>query len=279
MLFNVIILATVCCLYVEAARILTVVPTPSISHQVVFRPLTQELAKRGHEVVIITADPAFPKGQAPENLTEVDIHDISYDAWRKAIFSSLTTGKSEDSFDQFATILTVTLKIFESQFTTAEVQSVINNSSNHFDLLIIEAVSMPALVLSDIFKVPVIAMSTFGGFLNYYDVVGAPSRPPLIYPNVLRQRLFNLSLQEKISELYNHFRIENLFNTQIAEYDKVLKKMFGANTPSVDELSKNIDMLFLNVHPIWELNRPMPPNVVYMGGVHQNPTKEIPKVK
>lgn len=45
----------------ESARILAVYPTPSISHQVVFRPLMQELAKRGHDVVVITADPAFQK--------------------------------------------------------------------------------------------------------------------------------------------------------------------------------------------------------------------------
>lgn len=45
----------------EAARILAIFPAPSISHQVVFRPLTQALAKRGHEIVVITPDPAFQK--------------------------------------------------------------------------------------------------------------------------------------------------------------------------------------------------------------------------
>ncbi|KAI8423594.1 hypothetical protein MSG28_012672, partial [Choristoneura fumiferana] len=44
-------------------------------------PLTQELAKRGHDVVVITTDPAFPKGQAPKNLTEIDLHDMSYATW------------------------------------------------------------------------------------------------------------------------------------------------------------------------------------------------------
>ncbi|KAI5633114.1 UDP-glucoronosyl and UDP-glucosyl transferase domain-containing protein [Phthorimaea operculella] len=45
----------------NGARILVYIPTPSISHQEPFRPLTQELAKRGHEVTVITTDPAFPK--------------------------------------------------------------------------------------------------------------------------------------------------------------------------------------------------------------------------
>lgn len=67
-----------CMVSVHSARILAWFPSPSISHQVVFRPVTQELAKRGHEVVVITTDPAFPPGQAPSNLTEIDVHDMSY---------------------------------------------------------------------------------------------------------------------------------------------------------------------------------------------------------
>ncbi|KAJ8708784.1 hypothetical protein PYW08_010166 [Mythimna loreyi] len=50
----------------DAARILAVYPVPSISHQVTFRPITMELVKRGHEVVVITADPMFKKGEAPK---------------------------------------------------------------------------------------------------------------------------------------------------------------------------------------------------------------------
>ncbi|CAH2058060.1 unnamed protein product, partial [Iphiclides podalirius] len=36
-------------------------------------------------------------------------------------------------------------------------------------------------------------------------------------------------------------------------------------------------MFFANVHPIWEDNRPVPPNVVYMGGLHQNKPKTLPE--
>ncbi|KAJ8727685.1 hypothetical protein PYW07_001804 [Mythimna separata] len=62
---------------VDAERILAYFPTPSISHQVVFRPLTEALARRGHEVTVVTTDPAFPKGGTPPNLTEIDVHNLS----------------------------------------------------------------------------------------------------------------------------------------------------------------------------------------------------------
>lgn len=42
---------------IEAARTLAYFATPSISLQVVFRPLTEALAKRGHEDTVVTTDP------------------------------------------------------------------------------------------------------------------------------------------------------------------------------------------------------------------------------
>ncbi|KAJ8708781.1 hypothetical protein PYW08_010163 [Mythimna loreyi] len=54
------------------------------------------------------------------------------------------------------------------------------------------------------------------------------------------------------------------------------KKLFGAKIPTISELKNNVDMLFLNTHPIWEGNRPVPSSVVFMGGLHQKPQKELP---
>lgn len=98
---------------IEAARILAVFPTPSISHQVVFRPLTQELARRGHEVVVVTTDPAFPKGQAPLNLTEIDVHDLSYSAWKR--FVETSDGTHDDWLSKVEIALNLLLHIFEQQ--------------------------------------------------------------------------------------------------------------------------------------------------------------------
>ncbi|CAH2058052.1 unnamed protein product, partial [Iphiclides podalirius] len=35
-------------------------------------------------------------------------------------------------------------------------------------------------------------------------------------------------------------------------------------------------MLFLNIHPIWDNNRPVPPSIIYTGGLHQEPQKKLP---
>ncbi|KPJ13397.1 Ecdysteroid UDP-glucosyltransferase [Papilio machaon] len=184
-------------------------PTPSISHQVVFRPLTQELAKRGHEVIVITPDPAYPKGQAPKNLTEIDVHDISYSKWK--IMMGRIKDVARDIIAQLEVIINSNNAVFEEQMKTESVQEILKYKDDYFDLILVEACVRPAIGLSYVFKAPII------------------------------------------------------------------QRVFGENVPRIDELYDNVAMLFLNFHRIWDSNRPVPPSVIYMGGLHQNPQKELPK--
>ncbi|KAJ8708418.1 hypothetical protein PYW07_010543 [Mythimna separata] len=258
----------------EAARILAVFPIPSISHQVVFRPLTHELARRGHDVTVITPDPAFPKGGTPPNLTEIDVHQISYDMWQK-IFMAATKGNKDDVVMVMDVILQALIAVVDIQLQDEKVKSLINDKTKQFDLLFLEACVRPALVYSHIYKAPVIQMSSLGAALDNYKNLGAPVHP-MLYPSVTRQRLHNLTMWEKVKEFYYEYLITSLYaNSQKAE-NAMLKKHFGNFIPPVSELNNNVDMLFLNVHPVFEGIRPVPPTVVYMGGLHQKPQKELP---
>lgn len=259
----------------EAAKILAVFPIPSISHQVVFRPLTHELARRGHDVTVITPDPVFPKGGTPANFTEIDVHDISYDIWNK-IFMASTQGNKDDVVMVMDVILQALTLVVEVQLKDEQVQNLINDKTKKFDLLFLEACVRPALAYSHIFKAPVIQMSSLGAALDNYKNLGAPIHP-MLYPSVTRQRLHNLSMWEKVKEFYYEYMITSLYeNSQKAE-NAMLKKYFR-DIPPVSELNNNVDMLFLNVHPVFEGIRPVPPTVIYMGGLHQKPQNELPAV-
>ncbi|KAI5633118.1 UDP-glucoronosyl and UDP-glucosyl transferase domain-containing protein [Phthorimaea operculella] len=59
------------------------------------------------------------------------------------------------------------------------------------------------------------------------------------------------------------------------ELDIRMKERFGRDTPSVKELSNNIDMLFLNMHPIWEGNAPWPPSIIHTWGIHHKSEKPL----
>ncbi|XP_013168849.1 PREDICTED: UDP-glucuronosyltransferase 2B15-like isoform X2 [Papilio xuthus] len=259
--------------WIESARILAMFPTPSISHQVVFRPLTQELVKRGHEVIVITPDPAFPKGQAPKNLTEIDVHDISYSKWKTLMGRIKDVGR--DVIEQLDVFIDSNNAIFEEQIKINSVQEILKYKEDYFDLILIEACVRPAIGLSYVFKAPVIQVSSFGAVMDNYYVMGSPTHP-FLYPGMVRDRLYNLTIWEKIKQLRKEF-ITAMYTYNLEKDNEILKRLFGQNVPTVDELSNNVAMLFLNYHPIWDSNRPAPPGVIYMGGLHQNPQKELPK--
>lgn len=259
----------------ESARILAVYPVPSISHQVVFRPLMQELAKRGHDVVVITPNPAFQKGQAPQNLTEIDVHDLSYKIWN----DFLLTGKAQTDMTpaQVKIFLALMLDVFEAQIKSQAVQQIINDKNKTFDLVFVESCMRPTLSFAYRYNVPVIEFSSLGGVFWTFDETGAPTNA-LVYPLPLRKRIYNLTVWEKIAELHNEYNIDKVIEQCVEVENKVVREVFGPEVPDLRELKKNVDLIFLNVHPIWDFNRPVPPNIIYLGGIHQKPHKELPKV-
>lgn len=272
--FSVLIVASVLLINNEAARILAYFPTPSISHQIVFRPLIHELVKRGHEIVVITTDPAFHKGQTPANLTEINVHDMSYKMW-KDTFVAASSNRDSDIFAQMKVGYEAHTKLFKQQMETSEVQAILKGGKK-FDLLILEALSRPALALTHVYKVPLIQISSFGAVFGNYESVGAPLHP-ILFPTVFRQRIYNLTFWEKVTELYDHYRSLRWYHSFEAQDNEMVRNLFGADVPDLSELRNNVDLIFFNVNPIWEGNRPVPSNVVYTGGLHQQPIKELPK--
>lgn len=261
---------------IDGARILAYFPTPSISHQIVFRPITQELARRGHEVYVVTTDPVFTKGNAPANLTEIDVQDGSYSRWQKLFAHH--SGKKDDImlqvrkfFESFSTIL-------DYQLDTPQVKNLLRNKDKKFfDILLLEACNRSLMGLAHIFDAPVILISSFGAVPIQYSTLGAPMHP-LLYPTPGRQRLYNLSFLEKGIELFKHVALDLLIAaTEDFDY-KIMKKQFGNDVPTYEELRPKIRMMFLNEHPIWADNRPVPPSIQYIGGIVKAEQKELPEV-
>lgn len=259
----------------KSAKILAVLPVPVVSHQMVFRVLTQELAKRGHEVTVIAALPVYKTNKAPFNYTEIDISEIADRIIKKLITEDLAV--SGDVVSQFVSTFKAGSNIIIEMLSLKDIQILMENKRKHFDIIFLEDCARGTLIFSHIFKAPVIQISSFGGTFGTFEAVGALTHP-LIYPLAIRKRYRNLSTWEKISELYMEYRLHKAFSENEMWENEVFRKHFGRNTPSIHELQENIHMLFLNLHPIWDSNRPVPPNVIYLGGLHQKPEQQLPEV-
>ncbi|CAH2089803.1 unnamed protein product [Euphydryas editha] len=78
-------------------------------------------------------------------------------------------------------------------------------------------------------------------------------------------------------KIYVEYSMSQIFEKHLSDV-RTLRSIFGPNVPDLRTLRRrNVQMLFLNLHPIWDSNRPVPPNVVYLGGLHQKPQRELPK--
>ena len=225
----------------EAAKILAFFPIPSISHQVVFRPLTKELARRGHEVTVITTDPAFPDGKTPANLTEIDVHDFSYENW-KELYKYTSKGEN-DMILQTKKVYEMMIRLVELQMNVDQVQKMLK--AEKFDLLLLEACVKPALLLSHVIKAPVIQVSSLGPVNFNVETIGSAWHP-LLYPDVFNQRLYKLSQWEKVIVLWNYFKLESVQKEIEDAENEMAKRIFGPNAPTMSKLKNKFDMLFLN---------------------------------
>ncbi|XP_032521849.2 UDP-glucosyltransferase 2-like [Danaus plexippus] len=258
----------------EAARILAFFPTPSISHQIVFRPITKELAKRGHEIIVVTPDPAYSKYDTPQNLTEIDTHDISYKEWEKLLI--FHRGGKDDFIFHIKMLLKTFANVLDKQMELPELKEIIDKDRKYFDLILLEACNRPLLGIVHKFDAPVIQLSSLGTIAIQYHNMGAPVHP-ILYPTPGRQRLYNLTLVERSIVIITHLLLDFLIS-DTEEYDyAVMRKHFGKDVPTFEQLRKSIKMMFLNEHPFWADNHPVPPNIIYMGGIYLPEVKELPK--
>ena len=257
----------------EPARILGVFPVPVLSHQSVFRKLTNELVKRGHHVTVISGLPTNEPHM--ENYTEIDRRDVAYGVREKLLEKEMNT--SYNMFTQYSNVLEITFSIVDKVIHGPEVEDWIKNKNEHFDLIFVEDCVRSGSILSHLFKAPVISISSFGGTFETFETVGGATHS-FLYPIATRRKYHDLTIWEKIFELYVEFRLQRMYKYWEALQDEANKKRYGPDTPTLNELNNNIKMLFLNIHSVWDSNRPVPPNVVYLGGLHQNPEKELPKV-
>ncbi|XP_045473178.1 UDP-glycosyltransferase UGT5-like isoform X1 [Harmonia axyridis] len=247
----------------NGARILASVATPSYSHQVAFRFIWKGLAERGHEVVLLTTDPM--KENIP-NLRQIDL-STSYDVIHKYNFSSLVTNNASNGMWSFMTNGVVAMaEAQKQQLLSPEVQSLIHNSSEHFDLLMIEAIFPIHYGFIERFKVPVIGLNSLDGNRMQHLIMGNDDHMILhpfmgltmSSPPTFRERIFAV-LFNILMNSYGEFFVNPMMN-------KIIQEVFGKNSRPIEELIKETDMLFLNVNPALHPIRAVTPNTIMFGG-------------
>ncbi|KAK5637757.1 hypothetical protein RI129_000057 [Pyrocoelia pectoralis] len=246
----------------SAARILGIVPSPSYSHQVVFQPLWRELSLRGHQVTTLTTDPI--KDSTLTNLTEIDLH-FSYEAWNKIVMENVLS-YNDNVFGAMLQFMTQIFDITDEQLRDTSVQK------------LLKPLMTAMFAFVEKFQCPFISMLSMDGFSDHYKLIGNPTHP-VMYPDVIHPYDDEMPFSQRLTSVVSFYTFSLLTTYGAHLQDQLIKKHFGLNYSSVNDIMRNASMLFVNSDPIFHKIRPLVPAVVQIGGgSHLRPPKPLPHV-
>ncbi|XP_076289228.1 UDP-glucosyltransferase 2-like [Lasioglossum baleicum] len=244
------------------ARILAVFPYPSHSHQVVFRSLSIELAKRGHEMVVFTSYPT--KDLVLANYTEIDL-SILVRKWKShADFIDLGT---KGVWVFFNALLDYGTVISDTVLSHPRMQSILAaNSSEKFDVILMQQLFYDALyAIPARLDVPMVGVLSshvmFTHLLQYGSELLMPYGidPVTGYPMQ--------TFWHRFREMYLNLRaVLQYYYKCLPAQDEVMRKHFGDTMPPIEKLADRSEIVLINSHPFLTEPRSIVPGFVHIGG-------------
>lgn len=260
---------------IEAANILAVFPTPSISHQVVFRALTDALEDRGHTLTIVSTDPARLSRYHP-NSTEIDMH-FAYDFFRRAFNFVKVKESKMDEIGMMEMWLPMMEPMYKEQFEHPEIVKLLRSRGEvHYDVVIIEYLSFyPWFALGEWFDAPVIGITSLDTMIDIHEAFGNEANP-VIHPEMMLPFLDNLTFKQRFRAL----RFYLWYNWHyLPKTEPIVKKILQNSMPgvksSINELRNKAELLMTNTHPALGFIRPILPTTIQLGFMHIKPPQPI----
>lgn len=246
-------------------RILAVLPTPSYSHQITFRPVMDKLAENGHEVVVLTPYPS-----ANPNLTEIDLRFLK-ETWRKIDFDMVGQFKY---YEFIKTLVNVQVSMMDQILSHAEVQKLIHGNY-HFDAVICEFIGYtPMYALARFYKAPLIGITSLDMFPEQHAGIGNFVHMTL-HPNSAFPFYGKLSFFERVGAVFiQQFMYNSFVGFYFSQLDTVIVKHFGPIATSA-ELSNDVTFAITNAHPALDNVRPLLPSTIQVGFLHIKPPKPL----
>ncbi|TGZ58330.1 UDP-glucosyltransferase 2-like isoform X1 [Temnothorax longispinosus] len=254
---------------VKTARILAIVPIPSYSHQICYRPLWIALSQRGHEVVSITTDPL--NDPSLTNLTEINFQS-NYQLMELNFAKNVIAGTHEWLSTSRTQIWPACGDVAENIFKHPKVRKMYApDSDEKFDLVIVETVKVPSFyTLAHRFNAPLIGVSSFGLRNTLYYQLGAP----VLSSHTSNWEIgddtgLNLSLWRRIKNFIRQwYHIYYSINYHYPKQQAIAEKYLGKNIPHIRDMERNMSLVFHSQQEALSFVRPTMPNILVLGNFH-----------
>lgn len=159
--------------------------------------------------------------------------------------------------------------IVEDVLKNKNIQHLLENQEEHFDLIILETLQTDALLgFADHYGAPVIGVSSFGTdpyIDSLFDNISPMAYTPL-HTGSFTERMTFLQRLENMWQ-YSLMFLHRLLIQQPL-HDEMYKKYFPRNKRSLQELRQNISLILLNQHFSLSYPRSYVTNMIEVGGFH-----------
>ncbi|XP_076227219.1 UDP-glycosyltransferase UGT5 isoform X1 [Nomia melanderi] len=241
------------------------------SHFDVFKPLLEELARRGHDLTVISYFPRTEKAIAAEPLPNykdisllsegmdvllnvVDLHVVDHSRLRliKALYmvnymASVTceAGLNNTRIKEFA------------------------KTEQKFDLVLTESFNTHCFFsIFHRIDAPFIELSTHQLMPWVYDELGFSFEASYI-PSIFTHVRKPLNFLDRMDNLLMSWFMAFVFNTVFHWRDQATAhKYYGPGVPNLKQIGRNASLMLVNTHYSLHGAQPYPPNVVEIGGLH-----------
>lgn len=248
---------------VTAARILGFFPSPSKSHLIVHAAIADALANAGHDVTVIASTKnAYPNAK----YKYIQINGTGFG-------SAMLTGMINDSaplYRKFDGMVRAISKSANESITNPRVQRFLEeHRAGAFDLLILGYfMNEFHLGLAMHFQCPIIVSFSAQPMIAIHQLLGNPSEAayvPTLLSNLVQRMDFFARMKNYVVTLFEEFGVVRLMRQQQQElYDYNFPP---DRYPPLDEVRKNVSLVFVNHHFSQGPIRPNVPNLIEIGGI------------
>ncbi|XP_039959804.1 UDP-glycosyltransferase UGT5-like isoform X3 [Bactrocera tryoni] len=248
---------------VHSARILGFFPSVSPSHLFIHCGVANALAEAGHNVTVLSST------KNPYKLTKYNYIQLDLPLFPKEFLSRLVT-KEQSLIARYPYFIKEVAKLANQSFANPRLrQFLATHGEGSFDLLLLGYFMNDFhLGLGAHFKVPVVVSFMVQPIFAVHNLVKNPIESAYV-PTLFSERKQPLSFWGRV-ENFIVALFETYYMTLLVEWES--QKYYHYNFPSdryppLDEVRKNVSLIFTNHHFSQGPIRPNVPNLIEIGGI------------
>ncbi|KAM3962556.1 UDP-glycosyltransferase UGT47A1 [Aphomia sociella] len=264
-------LVLMCAAVGHGARLLVVLPTNTRSHYAMYGKLVEELARRQHQLTVITH---FLMKNPPSNVEEISLAGTIPE-----ITNNLTNhlhSLKPEFVSNLERIMEVCVNACDTVSRIPAVKSLFNSTTT-YDMVIVEVFGSECfLPLGQKFKAPVVGLLSSVTLPWVNEQLGNPEAtayvPAYMMPYGQRMNIFERFINT-ISALWA--KILYKYKSQLPS-QAIADRLFGPG-PKLETLAQNYSLVLSNSHFSINEVRPFVPALVEVGGMHLDDSQKLPK--